>query len=111
MLNFSREYDILFANNGEHALSIIEEKPPFDLILTDIDMPDMSGEECIREIRSLSDAIKAKVPVIACTGNARQRSSQEFKDMGFDDSFIKGRDYRELMLMIQPILDKIEDGA
>ncbi|MEM7361462.1 MAG: response regulator [Bacteroidota bacterium] len=106
--NDEEDYDIVLANNGEHALNIIKESTPFDLILTDIDMPEMGGEECLKEIRSMSDPLKAKVPVIACTGNAKQRSFQEFKDMGFDDSFIKGDNYRNLMMKIQPILEKIK---
>lgn len=106
VLTFQKEYDIFFANNGKEALEIIKKSDPFHVILIDIEMPVMNGKECIRQIRALSDREKATVPVIVCTGNAEEHSAEEFKEMGFDDSFIKPIDYQGLMVKIKPMLEK-----
>lgn len=106
VLTFQKEYEVVFASNGKEGIDVITNSEPFHVILIDIEMPVMSGDECIRMIRSMKDPNKANVPVIVCTGNAKENSPQEFKEMGFNDSFIKPIDYHGLMKKIQPILEK-----
>lgn len=60
------------ANDGVEALDLVRQKPAneYNLILMDIQMPRMDGYETTREIRQLSDAAKASIPIVAMTANA-----------------------------------------
>ena len=105
VITFKDECEVQFASNGKEALEIIEKEKPFDLILLDIEMPVLDGEKCVEAIKSLPDTVKANVPVIACTGNAKENSPQQFKRMGFADSFVKPIDYPNLIRKINSILE------
>ena len=75
-------FEVSSAKNGKEVLSFLDNEM-FDVILMDINMPVMDGMECTRKIRSLSDE-RAKIPVIAITGNARNYTEEEFKEAGID---------------------------
>ena len=57
MLLEERGYKISLAKNGAEALSILSRNNPFDLILTDINMPGMSGIELIETLQERGMAI------------------------------------------------------
>lgn len=59
-----REFDCLVASNGQAALQLATERTP-DVIVSDVEMPGMSGSELLRALKAL-DATK-HIPVIMCT--------------------------------------------
>ena len=79
-----QSFDIHSVKNGQEVLDVLENKH-FDIILMDINMPIMDGMECSRNIRSLSDPVKANIPIVAITGNAKNYSIDEFKEAGIND--------------------------
>ncbi|MGD1840288.1 MAG: response regulator [Thermonemataceae bacterium] len=79
-----QNFDIQIAKNGQKVLDMLQ-KEAFDVILLDINMPVMDGVECVKQIRALDDTQKAKTPVIAITGNAKNYTMEEFKAMGIDE--------------------------
>jgi len=66
----SAGYQVSEARNGVAALILIRDSPP-DLVVTDMVMPGMGGQELIRRIRS--DDRTAKVPILAVTGHPASR--------------------------------------
>ncbi|MBO9637853.1 MAG: response regulator, partial [Siphonobacter aquaeclarae] len=86
--------------NGEQVLQLLE-KESFDIILLDINMPVMDGMECARQVRKLADPAKAKTPIVAITGNARNYSPDEFKSAGFDDILIKPLNFDALVAKVR----------
>lgn len=110
VITFQEDYEVVFALDGEKALNIIESSEPFDVILSDMDMPVKRGEQFIKEMRELDDPIKAKVPVIACTGNQNNLEEKTFEEMGFNGLFNKPINYQNLMLKIKPLLEKKAHG-
>jgi two-component system CheB/CheR fusion protein len=66
---------------GKAALAAASEAP-FDLILSDIGMPGMSGYELIVELRKLPQT--ATIPAIALTGFGRDKDVTEALEAGFD---------------------------
>lgn len=71
-----------FADNGKTALKLIQEKP-FDLILMDVHMPEMSGSEATARIRNLPSSIKS-IPIIALSADRPGDSHNNYDVMGFD---------------------------
>jgi response regulator RpfG family c-di-GMP phosphodiesterase len=71
-------YRIKVATSGEKALEIAFSKDPPDLILLDIEMPEMHGYEVIRHLKSESQT--ADIPVIFLTA----KSDIEYEERGFE---------------------------
>ena len=59
-------FEVLFASNGEQALQMVNEEDP-ELILLDINMPDMDGYEVCRRLKAASQT--QNIPVIFLTAN------------------------------------------
>ena len=71
-------YEITLANNGQLATRVYREQP-FDLVITDLVMPDMEGIELIQKLR----AINQNVTIIAMSGGASGASETYLKTAGF----------------------------
>ena len=75
----SQGYDILQTKNGIEALKIAREKKP-DLILMDIQLPEVSGLEVTKWIKE--DETISSIPVIAVTAFAMKGDEKKFRDGG-----------------------------
>ncbi len=91
-----QNFDIKSVKNGKEVLKSMETES-FDLILMDINMPQMDGMACIREIRSMTDKTKSMIPVVAITGNAKNYSEEDFSSAGFNDFLAKPLDFDKLV--------------
>ena len=74
-------YNLVGAGNGEEGLAIVESQE-LDLILLDINLPDIDGYEIARRIRSSSKAGLKQIPIIAVTANAMKGDAQKAIDAG-----------------------------
>lgn len=71
------EMDIDTANNGEEAMiKIINQE--YDIVLMDLYMPKMTGDECVRRIRKLPNEKFRKLPIIALTADVGISNQQNF---------------------------------
>jgi two-component system sensor histidine kinase/response regulator len=76
------------APGGTFALAMLEQQPDkYDLVLMDIQMPDMDGYETTRRIRS--KATMLTLPIVAMTANAMQSDKQACLDAGMNDHVAK----------------------
>jgi signal transduction histidine kinase/ActR/RegA family two-component response regulator len=75
------------AGNGKEAIKLLTEED-FDLILMDLHMPEMDGEEATRQIRKLDDKIK-NIPIVALTANASVDTQQQLLNNGFTNYISK----------------------
>lgn len=91
-----QNFDIRSVKNGKEVLKALE-KDHFDVILMDINMPQMDGMQCAREVRKLEDKQKSQIPIIAITGNAKNYSDQDFHDAGINDFLPKPLDFDKLV--------------
>ena len=78
--------ETVFCSDGLECITMVESSPAgfFDLILMDLSMPVMDGIKATEQIRSLSDSIKANIPVIAMTANVSDKDSKEAFDAGMN---------------------------
>lgn len=97
-----QNFRILVAKNGEKVLETLQNEQ-VDLILLDLNMPVMNGEECAKAIRNLPDEQKSKVPIIAITGNAPNYTLQQFKERGFTDYIPKPINFDLLVGMVKKL--------
>ncbi|WP_159452625.1 ATP-binding protein [Pedobacter nyackensis] len=100
-----KKHEISFdtAANGIEALEFIANNR-CDMVLTDIQMPEMDGLELIKRIRTNADPKKAAIPVIAITGQITPESHDLYLSSGLNNYIIKPYTERELM---EKILDCI----
>jgi PAS domain S-box-containing protein len=86
------------ASSGVEALDKMNHKK-YDVVLMDIEMPDMNGYQVIKEIKNL----KYKTPVIALTAHAMADDRQRTKNAGFYDHITKPIDFNYLAKMIERV--------
>ncbi len=79
-------FDVTSVNNGEEAISIVEEER-FDMILMDIEMPIMDGLEATPIIRAKDNG--KNIPIIALTAHHMPEKLEEFRKAGMDGHIIK----------------------
>ncbi len=81
-------FEVTIADNGRKALDVLQQND-FDLVLMDIQMPEMDGISATQAIRQLPDAKKAGIPVIALTANALKGDSDVYLQAGMNDYLSK----------------------
>jgi two-component system, cell cycle response regulator DivK len=91
-----QNFQISSVKNGKDVLKALE-KDYFDVILMDINMPQMDGMACAKTIRSMQDKKKANVPIIAITGNAKNYTEEDFKEVGINEYLPKPLDFDKLV--------------
>jgi two-component system cell cycle response regulator DivK len=91
-----QNFHISSVKNGKDVLKALD-KDNFDVILMDINMPQMDGMACAREIRGMQDKKKANVPIIAITGNAKNYTEEDFKEAGINEYLPKPLDFDKLV--------------
>ncbi len=87
------------AGNGRLALERLAEDAAFDLILMDVQMPEMDGYTATRAIRA--DARLAGLPIIAMTANTMQSDRVAAREAGMDDHVGKPFELNELVAVIK----------
>jgi two-component system sensor histidine kinase/response regulator len=71
------------ANNGKEALALLVTQT-FDLVLMDIQMPEMDGTEATRRIREDESRTSNHMPIIAMTAHAMKGDRERYLDAGMD---------------------------
>lgn len=63
-----RQYPLVYASDGRQALDRLREHPDLDLVLLDINMPNMNGLEFLAELRSDPERVDLAVIIISTEG-------------------------------------------
>ncbi|HAX68736.1 MAG TPA: response regulator [Anaerolineales bacterium] len=96
----SRGYVLLEAVNGLSGVALAEEKD-VDLILLDINLPDIDGYEVARRLRASAKHNLAYVPIIAITANALKGDAEKALSAGCDVYMSKPINIRELWARVE----------
>ncbi len=103
-------YSVEIADDGAEAVRMVQEYD-FDLIIMDINMPNLSGREATRAIRALPTSLN-QIPIIAATANAMSGDKEKCLEAGMDDYLAKPFEPEELICRIEKLLQekKTEDA-
>ena len=101
-------YEVVLADRGEEALLLIAETAP-DLILLDWMLPDTSGIEICRHLKSAKDS--RDIPVIMLTARGEEEDRIRGLDTGADDYVVKPYSVKELMARVRARLRRSRPGA
>jgi PAS domain S-box-containing protein len=96
--------EILHADDGKKAVNMCVEDDSIDIILMDVQMPEMNGMDATRNIKK----IRKSLPIIAQTANAIAEEKQKCFEAGFDDFVTKPINITELFMKIDHWLTRSE---
>ncbi len=96
----ARGYRLLKAMNGVSGLEVAE-RESVDLILLDINLPDIDGYEVARRLRHSSKTALAHIPIIAITANALKGDAEKALEAGCDVYMSKPINIRELWARVE----------
>lgn len=98
-------YVVLTAERGETALSLAAKANP-DIVVLDLMLPDIDGEEICRRLRETS-----QVPILMLTAKVSEEERVAGLSMGADDYLTKPFSPRELVARIGAILRRVRGGG
>jgi CheY-like chemotaxis protein len=93
-------YGVTLANDGEEALAALRQQR-FDLVLMDMQMPNMDGLTATKLIRAGDDGIDPTVPVVAMTAHALPSDRERCLAAGMDDYLAKPISMQLLLEMVE----------
>ena len=95
------------AANGKQCMEMLKKMPEdyYDMILMDIQMPEMDGYEATKRIRNLDDA-RADIPIVAMTANAFEEDRQKALESGMNAHVSKPVDMNMLFKVMAQNLKK-----
>jgi two-component system, sensor histidine kinase and response regulator len=101
-----RGYTVVVASDGREALSLLE-RFPIDLVLMDIQMPEMDGFAATAMIREREKATGGHIAIVALTAHAMQGDRERFLAAGMDDYLSKPIHAQELDKVLERYLTKM----
>lgn len=95
-----------WAQDGDICVAMVEQAEPayYDLILMDIQMPNMNGYQATQAIRGMNDPVKANIPIAAMTANAFEEDRQNAYAAGMNVHLAKPIDIPKLRQVLTDIL-------
>jgi len=96
----ARGYTLLKAVKGMDGI-VTAEREQVDLILLDINLPDIDGYEVAQRLRSSAKYELSRIPIIAITANALKGDAQKALDAGCDVYMAKPINIRELWARVE----------
>jgi DNA-binding response OmpR family regulator len=100
-------FEVSEASGGHQGLELVTQESP-DLVVLDIVMPEMSGQEVCRRLRA--DPFTARLPIIFLTAQGRSEQIAQGLDAGADDYLVKPFDVIELPARIRALLRRAPSG-
>ena len=98
-------YKVTSRLHSVEALEAFRARPSlFDLIITDMSMPNIPGDKLAKKIKS----IRSDVPIIICTGFSERIREENFKQMGIEGLLMKPIVKSELAKTVRKVLDEVK---
>ena len=101
-------HKVVIATNGKEALAVLAGSPDFDLVLMDVQMPEMDGLAATGAIRHQELATGNHIPIIAMTAHAMKGDRERCLAAGMDGYLSKPINSRELFQNIYTVLQSLK---
>jgi PAS domain S-box-containing protein len=98
-------YDVDYRTNGLEALDAFRHQPkekPFELVITDMTMPHLAGDDLAQELIRL----QPNLPIVLCTGFSEKMDAEKARSLGIQGFLTKPVVLRELAETVRRVLDK-----
>lgn len=96
-------YKVVSFVDSIKALEVFKEFPNiFDMIITDMNMPHISGTELVGRVRK----IRKDIPIILCSGFSETITSEKAKDLGINAFYSKPMSRQEMAKIVRDVFDK-----
>ena len=104
-------YEVIVSNNGVDAITYLQKGSAPDLIITDLNTPEMGGLELLEHIKA--NPLLSPIPVIILSGEDSSEMRIKCLDAGADDYVVKPFNPREVEARIRVALRRInkQDGS
>ena len=100
-------YHLTVETNSEDALNTFKSNPnSFDLVISDMTMPNMTGDQLAKELLS----IKADIPIIICTGFSERINKEQAEIIGVKGFLMKPVVKLDMAQMVRKILDEAKNS-
>jgi two-component system chemotaxis sensor kinase CheA len=101
----SAGYRVQLAKNGIEAIEQLDLDEAIELVVTDVDMPEMNGIELTEAIRA--DPVRASLPIVIVTSRSEDDERQRGVDAGADAYMVKrGFDQHELLQTVERLVGR-----
>jgi len=97
-----RGHKVLIAANGSEAVEAVK-RQAFDVVLMDVQMPEMGGFEATAAIRALEGERTTRTPIVAMTAHAMKGDRERCLAAGMDEYLTKPLDPRQLCLLVEHV--------
>lgn len=94
-------FDVVTATNGVEGLTCARTHSP-DLILCDIRMPEMNGDELLKTLRA--DSTTSNIPFVFATASAETATREERLQQGAQAYLVKPYDFKQLLATLRALL-------
>lgn len=106
----NKGFVVVAVENGKEAITLCEQEQ-FDLVLMDINMPQLDGYSATIAIRKQEEAKKIHTPIVAMTAYALQGDREKCLAAGMDDYISKPINFPEVMKVIKKYINKVSDAS
>ena len=101
-------YTVQGSTDASEVLGIFKTDPnAFDLIITDMAMPNMTGDQLAAEILK----IRPDIPILLCTGYSQKLSAEKAREMGISAFVMKPLDRKDFAVIVRKVLDEARGPA
>jgi CheY-like chemotaxis protein len=104
------QHSVVVANNGKEAIAALASRQ-FDVVLMDVEMPEMDGLEATAVIRAKERQTGEHVPIIAMTAHAMKGDRERCLEAGMDDYLSKPIRAQQLFETLESVLQRRWPGG
>jgi CheY-like chemotaxis protein len=101
------QYEVVEASTGTECLKAVDQKGPFDLILLDVNLPDMDGFSVCRALRS----VETRVPIVFVTAQGDLKDFAAGREAGGDSYLVKPISRNSLRSIVSLLTNIERSGA
>ncbi len=102
-------HEVVIASNGQEALAQLAQRE-FDVVLMDVQMPDLDGFAATARIREREHATGSHLPIVAMTAHAMKGDRERCIAAGMDHYLCKPLDAKELLALIDTLMGVVPES-